>query len=56
MRTRDRMYVGRIRSVRYISRDGRGGIATCSLRTPTDILMENYSIDMIHSVPCSVNN
>ena len=45
-RTRDRMYLGRIRSVRYISRDDRARIATCSLRTPTDRLMENYSIDV----------
>ena len=44
-RTRDRMYLGRIRSVRDISRDDRARIATCSLRTPTDRLMENYSID-----------
>ena len=35
-RTRDRMYLGRIRSVRDISRDARAKIATCSLRTPTD--------------------
>ena len=39
------MYLGRIRSVRDISRDDRARIATCSLRTPTDRLMENYSID-----------
>ena len=45
MRTRDRMYLGRIRSVRNISRDDRARIATCSLRTPTDRLMKNYSID-----------
>ena len=44
-RTLDRMYLGSIRSVRYISRDDRARIATCSLRTPTDRLMENYSID-----------
>ena len=44
-RTRDRMHLGRIRSVRDISRDDRARIATCSLRTPTDRLMENYSID-----------
>ena len=36
-RTHDRMYLGRIRSVRDISRDNRALIATCSLRTPTDI-------------------
>ena len=35
-RTRDRMYLGRIRSVRDIYRDDRARIATCSLRTPTD--------------------
>ena len=35
-RTGDRMYLGRIRSVRDISRDDRARIATCSLRTPTD--------------------
>ena len=46
-RTRDRMYLGRIRSVRDISQDDRARIATCSLRTPTDKLMENYSIDII---------
>ena len=45
MRTRDRMYLGRIRSVRDISQDDRARIATGSLRTPTDRLMENYSID-----------
>ena len=39
------MYLGRIRSVRDISRDDRARIATCSLRTPTDILMTKYSID-----------
>ena len=44
-RTRDRMCLGMIRSVRDISRDDRARIATCSLRTPTDRLMENYSID-----------
>ena len=35
-RTRDRMYLGRIRSVRDISRDDRARIATCSLRTPIE--------------------
>ena len=30
-RTRDRMYLGRIQSVRYISRDDQSRIATCSL-------------------------
>ena len=46
MRTRDRMYLGRIRSVRNISRDDRARIATCSLRTTTDRLKANYSIDI----------
>ena len=45
-RTRDKMYLGRIRSVRDISPDDRAIIATCSLRTPTDRLMEKYSIDL----------
>ena len=46
MQTRDRMYLGRIRSVREISQDDRARIGkTGSLRTPTDRLMENYSID-----------
>ena len=36
-RTRDRMYLGRIRSVRDISRGDGARIATCSLRTPTDL-------------------
>ena len=44
-RTRDRMYCQAIRIVRNISRDDRAGIATCSLRTLTDRLKENYSID-----------
>ena len=44
-RTRDRIYCQTIRTVRDISRDDRERIATCSLRTPTDILKENYSID-----------
>ena len=35
--TRDRMYYQTIRTVRYISRDDRARIATCSLRTPTDL-------------------
>ena len=48
--TRDRMYLGRIRSVRDISRDDRARIATCSLRTPTDRLVENYSIDVVPRV------
>ena len=37
-RTRDRMYCRTIRTVRDISRDNRARIATCSLRTPTDLL------------------
>ena len=45
-RTRDRIYCQTIRTVRDISRDDRARIATCSLRTSTDILKENYSIDM----------
>ena len=47
MRTRDRMYCQtiRIRSVRDISRGDRARIATCSLRTSTDRLKANYSID-----------
>ena len=36
-RTRDRMYCQMIRTVRDISRDDRARIATCSLRTPTEI-------------------
>ena len=36
-RTRDRMYLGRIRSVRDISRGDRARIANCSLRTPIDL-------------------
>ena len=44
-RTRDRMYCQTIGTVRDISRDDRARIATCSLRTPTDRLKENYSID-----------
>ena len=60
-RTRDRMYLGRIRSVRDISREDRARIATCSLRTPTDRLMENYCIDKAnmlrqHFHYCSANN
>ena len=42
-RTRDRMYCQTIRTVRYISRDDRARIATCSLRTSTDRHKENYS-------------
>ena len=44
-RIRDRMYLGRIRSVWDISRGDRARIATCSLRTPTDRLKANYSVD-----------
>ena len=47
MRTRDRIYCQTIRTVRDISRDDRARIATCSLRTLTDRLKENYSIDNI---------
>ena len=36
-RTRDRIYCQTIRTVRSISRDDRARIATCSLRTPTEI-------------------
>ena len=36
-RTRDRIYCQTIRTVRDISRDDRARIATCSLRTPTDL-------------------
>ena len=45
MRTRERMYCQTIQTGRDISRDDRARIATCSLRTPTDRLKENYSID-----------
>ena len=45
--TRDRIYCQTIRTVIYISRDDRAIIATCSLRTPTDRLKENYSVDAI---------
>ena len=31
----------------HISRDDRARIATCRLRTPTDRLKENYSIDSV---------
>ena len=48
-RTRDRIYRQTMRTVREISRDDRGRIATCSLRTPTDRQTDrskdNYSID-----------
>ena len=43
--TRDRIYCQTMRIVRDISRDDRARIATCSLRTLTDRLKENYSID-----------
>ena len=39
------MHFQTIRTVRYISRYDRATIATCSLRTPTDRLKENTSID-----------
>ena len=39
------MYCQTIRIDRDISRDDRAIIATCSLRTLTDRLKENYSID-----------
>ena len=48
-RTRERMYCQTIRTVRDISRDDRARIATCSLRTPTDRVKENYSIDVVMS-------
>ena len=44
-RSRDRIYCQTIRTVRYISRDDLARIATCSLRTLTDRLKENYNID-----------
>ena len=44
-RTHERMYCQTIRTVRDISRVDRARIATCSFRTPTDRLDENYSID-----------
>ena len=44
-RTRDRMYCQTIRIVRDSSRDDRARIATCRLRTLTDRLKENFSID-----------
>ena len=44
-RTRERMYCQSIRTIRDISRDDRARIATCSLRTRTDRLKENYRID-----------
>ena len=50
-RTRDMIYYQTIRTVRDISRDDRARIATCSLRTLTDRLKENYSIDLT-ILPC----
>ena len=44
-RTRDRIYCQTMRTFRDISRDDRARIATCSLRTLTNRLKENYSID-----------
>ena len=44
MRTRDRIYCQTIRTVTHITRDDRARIVTCSMRTPTDRLKENYSI------------
>ena len=38
--------VRRCEQLRDISRDDRARIATCSLRTLTDRLKENYSIDV----------
>ena len=46
-RTPDRIYCQTIRTVRDISRDDCAIIATCSLRTLTDRLKENYSIDIV---------
>ena len=40
------MYCQTIRTVRYISRDDRARIVTCSLRTSTYRHKENYSIDI----------
>ena len=45
-RTRDRIYCQTMRTVRDISRDDWARIATCSLRTLTDRLKENYRIDV----------
>ena len=45
-RTRERKYLGRIRSVWDISRGDRARIATCSLQTSTDKFKANYSIDI----------
>ena len=49
-RTRDRIYCQTMRTVRDISRDDRARIATCSLRTLTDRLKENYSIGLYRDV------
>ena len=49
-RTRDRIYCQAIRTVRDISRDDRAIIATCSSRTLTDRLKENYSTDYVQVV------
>ena len=57
MRTRDRMYCQTKRSVWDISRGDQARIATCSLRTSTDRLKANYSIDVLLSVkrrPCKI--
>ena len=54
MRTRDRIYCQMIRTVRDISRDDRARIVTCSLRTLTDRLKENYSIDMSRATDASI--
>ena len=51
-RTRDRMYCQTMRTVRDISQDDCARIATCSLRTLTDRLKENYSIDEISYYVC----
>ena len=44
-RPRDRIYCQTIRTVRDISRDDRARFATGRLRTLTDRLKDNYSID-----------
>ena len=51
-RTRDRMYCQTMQTVRDISQDDCARIATCSLRTLTDRLKENYSIDEISYYVC----
>ena len=53
-RTRERKYLGRIRSVWDISRGDRARIATCSLRTSPDRLKANYSIDVLTLFRCIV--